>query len=49
MAASSERTVVVKTLEEMKQYRAAAAQVAVEYVPTELQEGKRVGVVGRGH
>lgn len=39
---------VVKTLEDMKQYR-AAAQVAVEYVPTELQEGKRVGVVGRGH
>lgn len=47
MAASSETTVEVKTLVDMEQYR-KAAQVPVGYVPTELQEGRRVGVAGRG-
>lgn len=45
--AASETTVVVKTLADLKQYR-AAAQVAVEYVPTKLREGMRIGLAGRG-
>ena len=38
---------MVKTLADMEQYR-KAAQTAMEYVPTVLQEGKRIGVAGRG-